>query len=264
MKLGTDNLNQEFLKCLERSFLKYLEKGAKGVRGTGKLKILHPHIAEDLRNVLGDKYQVYSLDEKHGKEKVIRGRYMDKRVDIAVVKGEKPVAGIGIKFIMSNYRQNSNNYFEGMLGETANIRTNNILYFQVVICFVRSPYFFKEENKERIIKNIEKVSLNHLEKYQILSQDDTLVYLHSPIKTLLVLVDFANIDCEALFKSNKLKTSNELIQIVKEKGAELKFSELEDDQQILDSKVFFKNSLIFNDYQGFIKKCSQLIEGFFK
>ncbi|CAG8467243.1 386_t:CDS:10, partial [Gigaspora margarita] len=47
-----DNLNQEFLKCLERSFLKYLEKGAKGVRGTGKLKILHPHIANDLRNIL--------------------------------------------------------------------------------------------------------------------------------------------------------------------------------------------------------------------
>jgi hypothetical protein len=260
-----DNLNQKFLKCLERSFLKYLEKGAKGVRGTGKLKILHPHIAEDLRKVLGDRYQVYSLDEKHGKEKVIRGgRYMDKRVDIAIMKGERSVAGIGIKFIMSNYRQNSNNYFENMLGETANIRTNSILYFQIVVCFARSPYFYKEENKERIIKNIEKVSLNHLEKYQILSQDDTLLYLHSPIKTLLVLVDFANIDCEELFKNKQLRTSNELIQVVKEKGAELKFSELEDEQQDLDSKLFFADALIFNDYQGFIRKCSQLIEGYFK
>src|SRR5438128_9179765 len=121
---------------------------------------------------------------------------MDKRVDIAVMKGERPVAGVGVKFIMSNYRQNSNNYFENMLGETANIRTNSILYFQIVICFARSPYFYKEENKERIIKNFEKVSLTtHLEKYQILSQDDTLVYLHSPIKTLLVLVDFANFNC---------------------------------------------------------------------
>lgn len=264
MKSELDSLNQKFLKCLERSFLKYLEKGAKGVRGTGKLKILHPHIAEDLRNVLGDGYQVYSLDEKHGKEKIIRGRYMDKRVDIAVMKGEKPVAGVGVKFIMSNYRQNSNNYFENMLGETANIRTNNILYFQIVICFVRSPYFFREENKERIIKNFEKVSLAHLEKYQILSQDDTLVYLHSPMKTLLVLVDFANIDCEELFKDKRLQTSSELIQVVNEKGAELKFSELEDEQKILDSEVYFKNALIFNDYQGFIRKCSQLIEGYFK
>src|SRR5947209_19973275 len=164
---------------------------------------------------------------------------------------------------MSNYRQNSNNYFENMLGETANIRTNSILYFQIVICFARSPYYHKEENKEKVIKNFEKVNLTtHLEKYQILSQDDTLVYLHSPIKTLLVLVDFAKIDCEELFKNKKLRTSNELVQIVKEKGAELKFSELEDEKQVLDSKLFFENALVFNDYQNFIKKCASLIEVF--
>lgn len=263
MKPKLNNLNEKFLKCSEQSFLKYLEKGAKGVRGTGKLKILHPHIARDLGNILGAKYQIFSLDEKQGKEKTIRGRYIDKRVDIAVMKGERPVAGIGIKFIMSNYRQNSNNYFENMLGETANIRTNSILYFQIVVCFVRSPYFYKEENKEKVIKNFEKIGLTHLEKYQILSQDDTTIYLHSPLKTLLVLVDFANIDCEELFKSNKLKTNSEFIQIVKEKGAELKFSELEDEKQVLDSKLFFENALVFNDYQGFIKKCAKLIGGHF-
>jgi hypothetical protein len=59
-------------------------------------------------------------------------------------------------------------------------------------------------------------------------------------------------------------TSSELVRIVKEKRAELKFSELENEQQILDSKVFFANSLIFNDYQDFIVKCSQLVEGYFK
>jgi len=74
MKTELNNLNKELLKCLERSFLKYLEKGTKGVRGNGKLKILHPHIAQDLGNILGTKYQIFSLDEKHGKEKIIRGR----------------------------------------------------------------------------------------------------------------------------------------------------------------------------------------------
>ena len=110
---------------------------------------------------------------------------------------------------------------------------------------------------------MKKISLNHLEKYQILSQDDTTIYLHSPLKTLLVLVDFANIDCEELFKSNKLKTNSEFIQIVKEKGAELKFSELESEKEVLDSKLIFQDSLIFNDYQEFIKSCAYLIEGFF-
>ena len=59
-------------------------------------------------------------------------------------------------------------------------------------------------------------------------------------------------------------TSSELVRIVKEKRAELKFSELENEQQILDSKVFFANSLIFNDYQDFIVKCGQLVKGCFK
>ena len=137
------------------------------------------------------------------------------------------------------------------------------MYFQIVICFARSPYFYKEKNEEKVIKNFERVSLSHLEKYHILSQDDTTIYLHSPLKTLLVLVDFANIDCEKLFKNKKLKTNSEFIQTVKEKGAELKFSELEDEKQVLDSKLFFENALVFNDYHGFIKKCASLIEGFF-
>src|SRR4051794_24241041 len=263
MKHKLNNLNEKFLKCLEQSFRKYLEKGVKGVRGTGKLKILHPHIAEDLRNVLGEKFKIYSLDGKEGKEKTIRGRYLDKRVDIVIMKEERQVAGFGVKFIMSNYSQNSNNYFENMLGETANIRTNNILYFQIVICFARPPYFRKEDNGGKAIKKIEKVNLSQLEKYQILSQDDTLIYLHSPLKTLLVLVDFANINCEKLFNDNQLKTNEEFIKIVEEKGAELLFSSLKSEDEDLDSRVFFENALIFNDYQEFIKKCAQLIKGFF-
>src|SRR6185437_12809264 len=105
---------------------------------------------------------LYSLDESNGKEKTVKGRYMDKRVDIAITKGEEVVAGLGVKFIMSNYSQNSNNYFESMLGETANIRTNNILYFQIVICFARPPYFEEKNNNGKVIKKIEKVSLNQL------------------------------------------------------------------------------------------------------
>jgi cell division protein YceG involved in septum cleavage len=117
--------------------------------------------------------------------------------------------------------------------------------------------------RKKFFETFGKISLSHLEKYQIFSQNDTLIYFSSLVKTLLILVDFANIDCEKLFKDKKLRTSSELIQIVKEKGTELKFSELEDEQQILDSKVFFENALVFNDYQEFIKKCTRLIEDFF-
>jgi hypothetical protein len=254
MKFGTDNLNQEFLKCLERSFLEYLKEGP---QSTAKLKILHPCIAKDLKNLLGDKYQIYSLDEKNGKEKTFEGRYMDKRIDIAVMKGKEQVAGLAVKFIMSNYSQNSNNYFESMLGETANLRTNDILYFQIVICFAYPPYY----NNKKGIEKIEEVKLKHLKKYQKLSRDNVFTFLHSPIKTLLILVDFNNIDCKKLFEENKLKSDKDLAQIVKEKNPNLLFSNLESDKE--NEKTIFEKSLIFNNYQDFIKKCVQLIEGFF-
>jgi len=148
-----------------------------------------------------------------------------------------------------------------MLGETANLRTNNILYFQIVICFARPPYFLKENNNEKVIGKIEKVELKNLKKYQILSQDNIFIYLHSPIKTLLVLVDFTNINCEKLFNENKLKTDKDLIKVVKEKNPNLMFSNLENDEK--GGKAVFDNALIFNDYQKFIKKCTRLIKGFF-
>ena len=60
------------------------------------------------------------------------GRYINKNVDIVIYK-RTVIAGIGVKFVMQNYSQNSNNYFENMLGETANIRSKNIPYFQIFV-----------------------------------------------------------------------------------------------------------------------------------
>jgi hypothetical protein len=48
---------------------------------------------------------------------------------------------------MQNYSQNSNNYFENMLGETANIRSSNIPYFQIFIIPDEIPYYKKEKGK---------------------------------------------------------------------------------------------------------------------
>ena len=63
----------------------------------------------------------------------------DKKVDITITKQNKPIAGFAIKFVMQNYSQNSNNYFENMLGETANIRSNRIPYFQIFIILDNLP-----------------------------------------------------------------------------------------------------------------------------
>lgn len=133
--------NKEFLEVLKKAFIKYLITGA---RSNEKLKLLHSSISKDINERLNDtRYSIYSLGYKLGKEKEINGRYLSKKVDITITENDKPIAGIAVKYVMSNYSQNSNNYFENMLGETANIRSNNIPYFQIFIIFDNLPYFKK-------------------------------------------------------------------------------------------------------------------------
>ena len=112
--------NQQFLEVIRESFKTYLSIDTS--RSTAKLKTLHGHIAHDIEELFGPEYTVLSQGIGNDKEGCIQGRYYPKNVDITVNKAGKPVAGYAIKFVMRNYSQNSNNYFENMLGETANIR----------------------------------------------------------------------------------------------------------------------------------------------
>ena len=61
---------------------------------------------------------------------------MNKKVDISIFKNNTPVAAIGVKFIMSNYLQNSNNYFENMEKqqtlEAMELHISKFLYFQIL------------------------------------------------------------------------------------------------------------------------------------
>lgn len=76
--------NSQFLTILKKSFITYLETGA---RSNKKLEILHGAISEDLQERLNDNnYKVYSLGFEAGKEKKINGRYVDKAVDITVYR----------------------------------------------------------------------------------------------------------------------------------------------------------------------------------
>ena len=131
--------NYQFLTVLKKSFITYLQTGA---RSNKKLEVLHGAISQDLNERLNDKkYSVHSLGFGKGKEHKINGRYVDKTVDITIEENKKPIAGIAVKYVMSNYKQNSNNYFENMLGETANMRSAQIPYFQIFVIPDSIPYF---------------------------------------------------------------------------------------------------------------------------
>lgn len=175
-----------FLDAVKRSFIKSLETHA---RSSEKLKILHGFIAETIQNKLGDDYTVKSMGFEEGKEVAISGRYMDKNVDITIQKDNKNIAGIAVKFIMSNYSQNSNNYFENMLGETANIRTKHVPYFQIFVIPETLPYYQNGGD----IARWEEVTENNLDKYKKLSEDDVKLYHHTPDKMLFAIISLGEI-----------------------------------------------------------------------
>lgn len=221
-----------FLEALKESFITYLSTSP---RSNKKLKVLHGFIATDLQKKLGNEYEVKSLGYKIGKESFIEGRYMGKKVDITIEKSNKPIAGIAVKFVMSNYSQNSNNYFENMLGETANIRSKNIPYFQIFIIPEIIPYYKKTGD----ISKLENITENNIEKYILMSKDNVDSFYHIPNKTLFAIINFGN------FKGKVPKNSLEYKNYFFKNKFNVTYSNL---------NLKFDNQTIYNNYEEFIKK----------
>lgn len=90
--------NKDFLSVISTSFEEFVNSGTS--RRPDKLKPLHGAIAEDLAEMLGEDFSIVAQGYGCGKEGIISGRYMDKKVDVIVYHGEEVAAGIEVKFIM--------------------------------------------------------------------------------------------------------------------------------------------------------------------
>lgn len=163
------------------------------------------------------------------------GRYMEKMVDIVIKRGNDTMAGIAVKFVMQNYSQNSNNYFENMLGETANIRCNNFPYFQIFIILDKLPYYDKSNN----IKHWETFTSHNVDKYAALSQDNSYAYMHTPNKTLVFVAHVPD-------PAYQLSTKTDYFNYYKSHKPILSVS--------TNQYPEFANSVILNDYEAFIDK----------
>lgn len=234
--------NQQFLNVIYNSFAEFI--ASETSRSPKKLKPLHGAIAKAIYEKLNlfsarenDTYKVISQGFDNDKEAIINGRYVDKKVDIKIIKNNIVVAGIAVKFVMQNYSQNSVNYFENMLGETANIRCNNYPYFQIFIVLNEMPYYDNKGN----IKKWETFTEHNAEKYFKLSFDNTNVYFHTPNKTLIYIVKLPTI------KTKQVKTKNEYFDYYKKLK---KFN-------LLTTNFPFDNyekNIIVNDFEYFINK----------
>lgn len=235
--------NDKILNVIRESFKTYLNVGTS--RSTAKLKSLHGHIANDLKNILGEDYNVKSQGIGDDREGTIEGKYYPKKVDITIYKENKPIAGYAVKFVMRNYSQNSNNYFENMLGETANIRMNSISYFQIFIIFDKVPYY----KSNGVFSRYDIISQHNLDKYIALSNEDPNVFYHTPDKTLLLLVKLK--EKEPDYKYTDSDEYADYYKSVIEEPDLLSYSDKHIDN--------IGEEMILNDYEKFIKETYNII-----
>lgn len=177
---------KNFIKAISQSYQKYIEFGA---RSTEKLKPIHNFVAQTLQNIWGNNFSVHYIGE-NSKEITVEGKYYPKDIDITVTKNDKPIICLGIKFVTSNYKQNANNYFENMMGETANIQARKDLpYFQLIVLRYQTPYYAKTTQRTgtKEPSRIEIINEHDLQKYINLAYDTP--QAHKPYSMGILLID---------------------------------------------------------------------------
>ncbi|MDR0941900.1 MAG: hypothetical protein LBM68_06700 [Bacteroidales bacterium] len=177
---------KEFLKAIEKSFKAYKIHGA---RSTEKLKPIHKFVAETIGEIFGKSYELHFMGVG-SKEMTVEGKYYPKDIDITVSKNGKAILCLGIKFVTSNYKQNANNYFENMMGETANIQATQIPYAQLIILRYETPYYPKNETE--IPKKIEIINDRDIAKYIKLMYDQPQAHRPNYLGIQLINIDEKN------------------------------------------------------------------------
>lgn len=164
----------------------YPQYKSNGKRSTKKLIGVHTFLGNFLKDYFSSVPGIevkWNAGDDTNKEANVPGALYDKKIDITVLKDDNPVLCLGFKFPCSNYKQNSINYIETMIGETYNIQRNGIPYFHILVLPSVMPYF--DKNGE--IKRDDKITEKDIGKYLILNDDTD---NSAPHHMLIFLIDF--------------------------------------------------------------------------
>lgn len=233
-------LTPEELRDAKAKLLKSIKDaypiGVKSPRSNEKLRYIHNCLAEIIRNLAQAKLGLETRMEVLAKEKPqkrtkpeeekIQGEYTEKRMDITIRrKGETgpPLAVIGVKFVLSNYRQNASNYFEGSLGETANIQAKNMMILQILCLPNPVPY----KNSDGHHTKNEKIGDAHIDRYRKLMANKDKKQHYVPRTFCIALFGLAIADRGGIMDSEitdwqdlaKLGLSRENLEFLESEGS---------------------------------------------
>jgi len=208
---------KSFIAAVEESFRKYKERGA---RSTAKLKPIHKYFANVMQSIWGDLFDVHYGTKSE--EFTVEGKYYPKQIDITITQHSKPVFCLGIKFVTSNYKQNANNYFENMMGETANIQAcGGLPYAHMIILRHETPYYEKNETEKP--KKIEIINDKDIQKYLNLIFDSR--QAHRPEYIGVQVINLDETTCKVSLTNVEKSFSESVAKLLKEKLALSNFFE---------------------------------------
>lgn len=173
-------LERRFLDAMRQSHQKVLDHG---VRSKEKTKVLHGWVQDEMRRELGDEYGFTGQTPDSAREAKVSGMYYDKDVDVLIARDGQELGVISVKFVISNYWQNSVNYIEQQIGETANLRRRNIVYGNLFCVTNPIPY----KNRRGEITRLERLRDHDVRRYANLRADYE--HAHAPDEMAIGIVD---------------------------------------------------------------------------
>ena len=171
---------ERFLAAMQES---YRMVQRHGTRSNQKTRVLHGWVQDELGRELGDDYAFTGQSPTNTREANVGGMYYDKNVDVLIARDRQELGVISIKFVISNYWQNSVNYFEQQIGETANLRRRNIVYGNLFCVTNPIPY----KNRDGIITRRETIREHDIQRYARLRADHE--HIHAPDEMAIGIVD---------------------------------------------------------------------------
>ena len=153
------------------------------MRSNQKTRVLHGWVQEELRREFGDDYAFTGQSPADAHEANVGGMYYDKNVDVLIARDGQELGVVSIKFVISNYWQNSINYFEQQVGETANLRRRNIVYGNLFCVTNPIPY----KNRAGEITRRENIREHDIQRYARLRADHE--HIHAPDEMAIAIVN---------------------------------------------------------------------------
>ena len=177
--MQTDSIEQRFLAAMQESYRMVVSHGT---RSTAKTRVLHGWVQDELRRELGEGYDFTGQSPDSGQEAGVAGMYYDKNVDVLIARDGEELGVISIKFVISNYWQNSVNYLEQQIGETANLCRRNIVYGNLFCVTNPIPY----KNRNGAIVKLESIRDHDIQRYARLRADHE--HIHAPQEMAIGIV----------------------------------------------------------------------------